>query len=1119
MAEFVDRAANLSEKKRALLELRLQRASTRAHAVGRRERDAGPVPPSFAQQRLWFLDQFAPGNAVYNVPWVMRLAGPLNAAAFERAFNEVVCRHEVLRTTFATANDDPVQVIAPALRVPLALTDLTGLPPAERESTAHRLATEEARRPFNLAWGPLLRCGLLRLGDADHMLLLTLHHIVADGWSMGILMRELGVLYAASINGRRPELPAIPIQYADFAAWQRRWLVGEVLEEQLAYWRDRLGRNLPVLDLPSDRPRPAALSFRGTGRMRALPAGLFGALDALSRQEGVTPFMTALAAFLALLHRYTGQDDVVIGSAIAGRNRAEIEPLIGFFVNMLVLRTDLSGDPTFRELLQRVREVALGAYAHQDLPFEKIVDALKPERDPSRTPLFQVSFTLQDAPPRAIEFSGLRASFPDIDAGTSRFDLSVNVARTAEGFIAAAEYSTDLFDQETIDRLLRHFQTVLEGAVADPDRRLSRLPVLDAAEQKLMLVDWNATRRDFPPLCVHELVQAQAERTPEGAAAAFAGRALTYGELNRRANQLAHHLRRLGVGPEVLVGICVERSLEMVVGLLGVLKAGGAYVPLDPAHPRRRMAFMLQDARVPVLLTQEHLVPSLPECAARIIRLDADWGSIAGERDDNPQSGATPENPAYVIYTSGSTGVPKGVVVCHRGLANLACTQEPLFQIHPDSRVLQFTTLCFDVSAWEVFLTLVRGATLVLAPADELRDPQALAALLEREAVSVALLLPSVLSQLPLDAGPALQTLVSGAEVCPGALAGAWAARLPLVNAYGPTEATVCCTGWLVSGVDAGKMLAIGRPLPNSRIYILDAHMQPVPVGVVGEIFIGGAGLARGYLHRPDLTGERFIPDPLGGEPGARLYRTGDLARFLGDGNIEFAGRIDNQVKIRGFRVELGEVEAVLNQHPAVRGAVAAVREHDPQDKRLVAWVAAAAGGPPSAADLREFLRERLPDYMAPSAFVFLDELPLGPTGKVDRGALPAPDAAGPRAARSYVAPRTPVEELLAGIWAGVLGVERVGADDNFFELGGHSLLATRIVGRVRKALHCELSLRDVFEAPTVAGVARVIAGRGATGDGGGTALDLLLQVEGLSEEEALRLLESKVRAKENPVQ
>jgi len=1073
--------------------------------------------PSFAQQRLWFLDQFQPGSAVYNMPVAMRLSGPLRVDVLGRCLGEVVRRHEVLRTTFAVTDGQPTaQVVAPPPPVPLSAIDLAALPGPEREKEAMRLLDGEARRPFDLVRGPLLRAGLLRLGDADHVLLLNMHHVVGDGWSMGILFREIGALYRAFAAGEASPLPEPAIQYGDFAAWQHQWLGSPAFAAELAYWKGQLAGKLPALELPADRPRPAVQSLSGATRERVLPPRLAAGVNALSRAEGVTPFMTLLAAFQTLLHRYTGQEDIIVGSPIANRNRREVEGLIGFFVNTLALRTDLGGDPSFRELLRRVREVTLSAYAHQDLPFEKLVEALQPDRDASRTPVFQVVLNVLNAPLETLDLPGVTAADLGLHTGTSKFDLSLFACERPDGLLLAAEYSTDLHDAATIDRLLEHMETLLQGIVADPDRRLSQFRLLTGAEWHRLVVEWNDTTRDYPcQTCIHELFAARAQEHPGAIALSFQGRPMTYRELHHRSDQLAHYLRRLGVGHETLVGICVERSPEMVVGMLGVLKAGGAYVPLDPAYPGERLAFVLDDVKAPVLLTQERLLPGLPACRARVVCLDAGWDEIAAAEAagaagatgapgsggaGGPRGGkATARSLAYVIHTSGSTGRPKGTMLTHRGVVSMVSTATALYGVTPQSRMLQFASPCFDASVWECFMALAVGATLVLAPAEELRDPRGLCAVLADEAVTVALLPPSMLSQLPLDAGPALETLVVGGEACPPALAAAWAKRVRLINAYGPTEATVIATTWPVPReVDDSRPLPIGRPVPNAQAFILDKNLQPVPVGVAGELYVGGDGLARGYLSRRSLTRERFIKNPFNPRRGARLYKTGDLARYLPDGAIEFLGRADEQVKIRGFRVEPGEIEATLAAHPAVRAAAVVAREDRPGDKRLVAYVVPAAGPAagrsPAVEELRAFLRQKLPDYMVPAAFVTLDALPLTPSGKVDRRALPAPDQGRPGLAGAFVAPRTPLEADLAGIFAQVLGLERVGIYDSFFELGGHSLLATRLVSRVREALRVELPLRSLFEAPAVADlgprIAALAAGRqGAAPDAGPAAI------------------------------
>ena len=1039
----------------------------------------GRLPLSFAQRRLWFLDQLEPGSPFYNISDAVRISGRLDVAALEQSLNEIVRRHEVLRTVFPTVDGKPVQVIAPELILALPVADLTGLPEAEQDEEALRRARAEAQRPFDLGRGPLLRVTLLRLGEENHVVLLTMHHIVSDGWSTGVLVREIAALYDAFSHDRSSPLPEIPVQYADFARWQREWLRGEVLERQLAYWKEQLAGLPPLLELPTDRPRPAAQTFQGALQWFEFPRDLSKAIKDLCQQEGVTLFMTLLAAFQTLLYRYTGQEDISVGTPIANRSWSELEGLIGFFVNTLVMRTDLSGEQPFRELLKQVREVAMGAYAHQDLPFETLVDAMQPERDLSHSPLFQVMFVLQNGPMEFLELPGLTLTSLEVDGGTAKFDLALSMLEKEDKLQGALEYNTDLFDGATIQRMLGHFQRLLEEILADPDRPISTLPLLTEAGRGQLLVEWNSTEADYPQdRCAHQLFEVQVARTPEATAVTFEGETLTYRELNRRVNQLAHYLQKRGVGPETLVGICVDRSLEMVVGLLGVLKAGGAYVPMDPAYPPERLAFMLEDAHVPVMLTQARLVASLPTEGAEVVRLDADWETIAREDAENPVSDVTPENTAYVIYTSGSTGKPKGTLLEHRGLCNLATVYIQDFDVGPGSRVLQFFSFSFDGSVADIFMALLSGATLCLAHREDLLPGPGLNQLLHKQAVTTAVMTPSALAVLPADGLPALQTLVSGGESCTREIVTRWARDRRFFNAYGPTEATVASSWYRVdSPSEETTNIPIGRPIANYRLYILDRHLQPVPVGVPGELYIGGGGMARGYLNRPALTAGRFIPDPFSDDPGARFYKTGDLARYRPDGNIEFLGRIDHQVKVRGFRIELGEIETLLGGHPALREVIVLARGDTPGDKRLVAYVVPEDDLTPSVSELRGFLKERLPEYMVPSAFVTLEALPLTPVGKVDRRALPAPDQTRPDLEAAYVSPRTPAEETLADIWAQVLGVERVGVYDNFFELGGDSILSIQVIARANQA-GLRLSPRQLFQHPTVAGLAAV-AGQG----------------------------------------
>jgi len=1043
-------------------------------------------PTSFAQQRMWLLDELETGSA-YNIRTALRLTGRINASALEKGLNEIVRRHEVLRTTFRAIDGSPMQVIAEKGTIVMPLIDLSRLTKAEREEEAGRLARDETMRRFDLAKGPLFSGVLIRLSEEEHILLLTMHHIVSDGWSMAILKRELMVFYEAFSNEDLSPLPELPVQYADFAHWQREWLQGEVLENQLSYWREKL-EGVPVLQLFTDRPRPSVQTFAGAGQSIALSPRLSRALNDLSQRQGVTLLMTLLAAFQTLLFRYTGQEDIVVGTPIANRNWTEIERLIGFFVNSLALRTDLSGNPSFLELLGRVREVALGAFAHQDLPFEKLVEELNPERDMSRTPLFQIMFALQNMPAEELQLPGLTLSSFPIEIIKVRFDIEIHLWEKPEGLSGMVVYNTDLFEDATIARLMGHYETLLESIVTDPEQRISELPLLTAAERHQLLVEWNDTQADYPlDKCIHHLFEEQVKRSPEAVALMFEDRQMTYGELNDRSNQLAHHLQSLGVGPDVLVGICMERCLEMIVGLLGILKAGGAYVPLDPAYPKERLAFMLEDTQTPVLLSQRRLASRLPEHNAHLLCLDKDLKEIAQQSKENPACSVKSENLAYVIYTSGSTGRPKGVSMPHDSLSNLLVWQLQNFNNLKDAKTLQFTTLSFDVSFQEIFSTLCAGGKLVLISEDLRRDTSDLYRLLANASIE-RLFLPFValqlLAEVAIDQGPvtlSLQEVITAGEqlqITPQiAELFKGLKECILVNQYGPTESHVVTAFVLKDSPDDWSLLpSIGRPISNSKIYLLDNNLQPVPVGVAGELYIGGACLARGYFNQPALTAEKFIPDPFNRQPGEALYKTGDLARYFPDGTIEFLGRRDFQVKLRGFRIELGEVEATLCQHPFVSEAVVVARDDRPGDKRLVAYVvASAAERVPATGDLRIFLQEKLPDYMIPSAFVFLDALPLTASGKVDRRALPAPDVVRPDLQEAFVAPRSQSEEMVAGIWSNVLGLERIGVYDSFFELGGHSLLVVQIISRIREVFEVELPVRSLFEVPTIAGLTELI--------------------------------------------
>ena len=1109
--------AQLSPEERRLLERRLVERgliSGQTSSIAKRI----PVrcyPLSFAQQRLWFLDQLDPGSAAYNVPSALRLSGPLNVAALEQSLTEIVRRHEALRTAFSMVEGQPVQLISPSSNLALQVMDLTGWGEREREAETQCLGIAEARKPFDLSQGPLVRVTLLRLREDDHVLLLTMHHIVSDGWSLGVFYGELSVLYEAFSIGKPSPLPSLPIQYADFALWQRERLQGEVLEEHLSYWKKQLEGIPAVINLPTDRPRPAEQSYRGARQSMQLSQDLTQALKALSRQHNVTLFMTLLAVFQILLQRYSGQDDIVVGSPIANRNRTELESLIGFFVNTLVLRSDLTGNPTVGQLLARVREVALGAYAHQDLPFERLVEELNPERDRSHAPLFQVMFVLQNAPVRKREFSGLSLDVMPIETGTAKFDLLLSMSETGGQLKASLEYSTDLFDAATVRRMLDHFRTLLAAIVAHPERRISDLPLLTEFERDQLLIEWNHTERDFPrEKCVHELFEAQVERSPGSVALVLHDQRLTYRELNQRANRLARYLQTLGVGPRTLVGICVARSIEMVIGLLGILKAGGTYVPLDPDYPAERLAFMLADADAPVLLTMERLRVRFLKYKGRVLCLDKESQSISSQTEQLPASAVGPEHLAYVSYTSGSTGKPKAVAMSHRSLVNMLWWQLENFSHPAPARTLQLASLSFDVSFQEIFATFCSGGTLVLIPEALRRDPVGLLHYLGDQSVERLFVTFTALQQLAeavTDGKPvpkSLREIITAGEqlhITPPIISlFHQLTDATFHNQYGPSESHVVTAFTLTGRPEAWPPLpSIGRPISNTQIFLLDPSLNPVPIGVCGELYIGGDGVARGYLHWPELTAEKFIPSPFSSEPGARLYKTGDLARYRSDGSIEFLGRTDAQVKIRGFRIELGEIESVLREHPGVLETVVAAREEASCGRRLVAYVVHRQGTPPSVSELRSSLSRKLPEYMIPSAFVVLDALPLTPNGKVDRKALPAPDQSRPELDQGYQAPRTPMEEMLAKIWAEVLKVEKVGIHDNFFDLGGHSLLATQVISRLRVLSQIEVTVRALFEKPTIADLTSAILAQQAETLDGGDLAGMLADIEECSEKEA----------------
>ena len=1055
----------------ALPAAELSAEEKRARLAELLRRNAGPLrqfPLSFAQQRLWFLDRMEPGNPAYNVISALRMRGPVEVPAMERAVADLVRRHEPLRTVFRVAEGEPVQVVLPYRAQPLPV-EPRDAPEEEREALALRLVAEETARPFDLARGPLFRARILRLGEDDHVLLLAMHHVVTDGWSIGVLYRELCASYAAYTAGAEPELPELPIQYADYAVWQRNHLQGAVLEEQLVFWRKTLEGAPPLLELPLDRPRPPVQTHAG-GMVRLRYPPSFGeTMRSLAQRLEATSFMVMLAAFYALLARWSGQDDVVVGTPTAGRSRKETEGLVGFFINTLALRVRLDGDPTFAELVERVRAAAVEAYAHQEVPFERIVDELKVERALSHSPVTQVNFVLHTEPVDPIRLGPVRLALVEPEPASTQHELSFSLRDRWRGMPMEfdVEYNRDLFDRATVERMAEHYHTLFQAAAADPSLRLSQLPLGGVAERKEALARWNRTHAAYPAVPVHALVAAQAVRTPHAPAVVCGAEALTYAELEDRSNRLAAHLRTLGVGPRSLVAISMERSAALVVAMLAAWKAGAAYVPVDPAYPAERRAYMLEDSGAAVVLTDaasEAGIPSVAVRAAVVDRLDLpakERGVDAVEVDADAL--------AYVIYTSGSTGRPKGVMVPHRCVANFLESMRREPGMDADGVLVAVTSLSFDIAVLELLLPLVAGGRVVVATREQALDPGRLAGLLRSSGATAMQATPAtwrMLVQSGWAGEPDLAVLCGGEALAPDLAAELLPRGRALWNLYGPTETTVWSAVHRVESADA---IPLGHPVANTRLYVLDPAGQPCPPGVPGELFIGGDGVVRGYLRRPGLTAERFVPDPFSGEAGGRLYRTGDRVRRRLDGALDFLGRVDFQVKLRGFRIELGEVEAALAEHPGVRQAVAAVREDVAGDARLVAYLVPAGVAPPAPDALRGALSSRLPDYMVPGAFVFLDALPLTPNGKVDRRALPAPEAAGPAAEHVPVPPRTPAEKAVAAIWREVLRVDQVGVDDNFFNVGGHSLLLARVAARLQEWLGREVPLLDLFRHPTVA--------------------------------------------------
>jgi amino acid adenylation domain-containing protein len=1080
-----------------------------------------PVPLSFAQERLWILEQLQPLGPTYNETMRLRLHGPLNLNALERSLTELVRRHETLRTRIdVTPAGAPVQRIDPPRSFQLCMLDLPTVKREEREHIADEFLHREASRPFDLS-RELFRTALVTLNADEHVLLVTIHHIGSDVWSLlGVVQFELSKLYEAYSQGRESPLAELEVQYADYALWQRQWLQGELLQQQMEYWRAKLANAPRALELPLDRPRPPLPTFAGAVKQVSVPAALSQQLSDLARREGVTLYMLLLAALQVVLSRWSGQRDILIGSPIAGRTHRQTEGLIGCFVNTLVMRADLSGDPTFAQLLRETKETALQAYAHQDLPFEKLVAELQPERDLSRQALFQVAFVMLNMPIERLDLAGISVQSIDLDRVMAKFDLTLNIFEHPTGLRGWIEYATDLFDSSTVDRLMNHYFHLLEQVVGDPQVRLSELSILTEPERRQLLVEWNRTdAAERSDQCVHELFTEQAARTPHALAVVCAGEQLTYAELDRCSNEWAEYLRSLGVGPERVVGLCVGRSADLVVALLAILKAGGAYLPLDANYPSQRLAFMLQDAGADVILTDEKWVDLFSgiETVRQVCTLDAVRQASAA-CVAAPSIALSADQLAYILYTSGSTGQPKGVAVQHRGITRLV-KHARYVNLDEQRCVLSAAPLTFDAATFEVWGALLNGGRLVVL-AETIPSAQSIEECVRRNGVDTAWLTSSLFNSIVDQSVEALRgilQLVIGGEALSVAHVNRARRLLPeqsLINGYGPTECvTFSCTYNIPPNLaDTITSIPIGRPIAETQVYVLNEELQPVPVGVVGELYVAGTGVARGYVGRGGLTAARFMANPFG-EPGSRMYATGDRVRYRADGNLEFRGRADQQVKIRGFRIEPGEVEAALLRHPALREAVVLARE-DHGEKRLVSYVVPAAGAvAPDFATLRAFLKESLPEYLVPSLFIALDEIPLTANGKVDRQRLPDPEM--PVATLGYVAPRTPTEEVLAKVWSEVLTVSQVGVDDDFFELGGHSLLATQVATRVRDIFKVSVELRALFEAPTISELAAKITTLQGEEEGEQIVdtMELRAQVQQMSDEEvedALRRLTEK---------
>jgi amino acid adenylation domain-containing protein len=1075
-----------SDAKRNLLDkyLRGEIGGLRAsQAIPARKPDQA-IPLSYAQEQAWLHAQLVPEVPLYNEPVTIHYAGELDVAALEGSFNEILRRHEAWRTCFTIWDGQPVQEVSPTLSISLRAIDLRILPKQQREAAALSIATDDARKPIDLRQVPLFRVKLLRLDDREHRLYLTLSHLIFDGVAIyRVFLPELATLYQAYSQGKPSPLPELTVQYADYTCWQRQAIGVHTLTEHLAYWRKQLGSQLPVLDLPTDRPRPSVQTFRGSMYPFVLRGGVTEAVKRASRAEGVTLFQTLLAGFVAVLARYSGQDDFAIGSVTDARGRSGTQALLGYFLNTVVLRANVAGDPTFRDLLKRMRNVTLEALDHDCVSFGHLIQELSPLRDLSRNPLFQVMFSLE--PPMPDLGPAWRLTQMDVDSGATKYDLYLELDERREGVLARFHYSTDLFDEATIERMADHWMMLLEGAANNPGIRVSELSFLCESERRQLLVEWNNTRCDYPRnKCIHQLFDAQCERTPDALAVREGERGLTFRQLQERSNRLAHYLRSLGAGPDSRIALQLERSLDMLVGLLAILKSGAAYVPLDPSHPPKLLAFILQDAGVKILVTQQKAESNQPAPAAKVVFLDEVWDDIASHSTENLSSMVRAEDPAYVIYTSGSTGTPKGVAGTHRAAVNRFAWMWRTYPFQAGEVCCQKTNLGFVDSVWEIFGPLLAGVPSVIIPPETVRDPEELLQVLARGRVTRMVLVPSLLRSL-LDHAPNLQARVPelklwtcSGEVLSRELAGRFRAAFPearLLNLYGSSEVAADVTWHEVTKQDGTGPVPIGKPISNTQIYVLDEHLNPVPVGVRGQIYVSGDGLALGYWNQPELTAERFLPNPLTPELSPRLYWTGDLGRWRESGELEYLGRVDTQVKLRGMRIELGEIEAALASHPQVREAAVALHGEGEQQKLAACVVThngSEGGRNLAAGELRRFLRGKLPEHMVPANYWRLEEMPLLPSGKLNRKALLLVPRDALRDEVALVPARTDVERRLAEIWQELLEVDKLGVDQNFFELGGNSLLVLRVIARIRRAFELELPVRSMFEAPTIAGLA-----------------------------------------------